>query len=174
MLLQIVTGAPVWVWPLLALLIWAGLRSTRPRQTRIATFLLLPLIGIMSANSIASLANPVLAWTGFAVFYIVGMLSGFHWQRKWLQGTDGAYVQLAGEWLTLAMMMAVFWANFARGVALAIEPALASAPVFIGVYAGLVSFASGTFTGRAIRVVLYAHQNKQSMPAPRSCRQTST
>jgi len=34
-ILNIIFGAPLWVWPLLVALIWIGLRSARGRRTSV-------------------------------------------------------------------------------------------------------------------------------------------
>lgn len=51
----IFAAAPVWVWPLLALLLTLGLNAMRSRSTPALPFYALPLLGLLSLRSVLSL-----------------------------------------------------------------------------------------------------------------------
>jgi len=73
-------------------------------------------------------------------------------QRRWLLGREASRVRLAGESLTLSVMMLVFWANFAGGVMRAVAPQTYGNPVFHIIFAGLLAASCGSFAGRALRI----------------------
>lgn len=146
-------GPPVWVWPLLAGLVLLGLRASRTRTIKAVVFYLLPLTGLIAVNTALKLPNPELVWPTFTVAYIAGILLGYRLQPRWLLEKSGRTVTLAGEWVTMTVLMIIFWMNFAKGMVLAVAPDLYSSPVFLVAMVLLVSVASGTFTGRALNVV---------------------
>lgn len=61
-------------------------------------------------------------------------------------------MRLAGENLTLCVMMLVFWANFAGGFMRAVVPDAYACPVFHVIFAALLAASCGSFAGRALRV----------------------
>ncbi|MDD7910168.1 hypothetical protein PUV47_09580 [Pseudovibrio exalbescens] len=164
MLLQIFTGAPLWVWPLFVLLCVIGIRATKPRCTSIKSFLILPLLGILSAAYFAALPHPALAWSSFLGFGGLGGLVFFSWQRGQIGGIYGPKVELAGEWATFAMIMLSFWSNFGYGVFSAVAPSAATTSLAIALYASFIGFAGGSFSGRAIQILVQARKTNQTPP----------
>jgi len=149
----ILTGAPLFVWPLLALLVFIGLRARQPRSVPVAVFYMLPLMGVMALRTASGLPAGAVVWTVFGLAYVVGAAAGYALQSRWTGARDGARVQLAGENLTLLVVMVLFWANFVGGMLEAISPATYLSPVFQGVFAALLASSSGSFAGRAVQVL---------------------
>lgn len=149
---QFITGAPIWVWPLLALLIFVGMRARLTRMVPVALIYLLPLLGIMPLRSIAALPAGAWIWLIFGAGYVAGVWLGHHLQARWVLGREGHMVQVAGESLTLGLMMIVFWANFVGGVLQAVAPETYANPIFQGMFAAALAVTAGTFAGRALRV----------------------
>ncbi len=149
----IVAGAPIWVWPLLILLIIVGIRSSRDRTTSAYLYYGLPLLGIMSLGSIFAQPNQSTAWACFALGYLAGAALGWSRQSNWLLNKDGATLALKGEWFTLVMMMVIFWSNFANGFLLAVAPNLQTNAVFTALFTGLIGLAAGSFLGRAAYIL---------------------
>ncbi len=152
----VLSGAPVWVWPLLVLLIFVGVRASRPRRLPIAVFYGLPLLGLMSVNGLLSLPNQAETLAGYAMGYLLGILVGYWLQARWLLAKDEHMVSLAGEWFTLLTVMLIFWMNFAGGMAKAISPDTYARPEFSLLFGLAVGWAAGTFLGRVLRVVFTA------------------
>lgn len=153
---QIFTGAPIWVWPLLIVLIAVGMRARRTRFAPTALIYALPLLAIMPLRSTAELGMGLSGWAVFAVAYAAGAAGGFKAQRAWLLGFNGRMVRLAGESLTLAVMMVVFWSNFVAGFMAAVAPQLYDTLVFQGLFVAILAVASGSFAGRAAQVFVQA------------------
>lgn len=145
----IITGAPIWVWPLLILLIIIGLRATKNRTVPIALVYALPLMGILSLNSISSMPHPSIAWGSFGAAYAVSCVLAYTLQAKWLVSKEARRVTLKGEWLTLLTMMTIFWMNFVGGIINAINPDLYTSAGFTATIAVIMGLASGSFLGRA-------------------------
>ena len=148
---QIITGAPIWVWPLLALLVLLGLRARHTRSVPVVLIYTLPLLAIMPLRSTAALEAAVWIWLVFAAAFIAGAWGGYSIQGKWLLGFEGQMVRLEGESLTLIVMMVVFWANFAGGILDAVAPEVYASSSFQAPFVAIIAASSGTFGGRALR-----------------------
>lgn len=148
----IITGTPIWVWPLFILLLVLGLRARHERMVPIGMFYALPLLGLSALNAVMGLKAGPLIWLAFAVAYGAGTYGGYLVQRHWVLGREGHKVQLAGEYLTLTMMMLVFGANFVGGFLEAVTPQIYAGVLFQVIFASVVALSSGSFAGRALRV----------------------
>ncbi len=157
MMKGILSGAPIWVWPLLILLLFIGYKASKPRQTAVILYYFLPLLGLMPINSVSQLPFQTIAWACFGTGYIAGVVGGYVLQNKWLLGKQGRTILLSGEWFTMLVLMVVFWMNFASGMMKAINPEVYSTWEFIALLALLVGAASGSFFGRALKVLGYNH-----------------
>lgn len=146
-------NAPIWVWPLLAGLVFLGFVSARDRSAPIALFYGLPFLGALSLNGIAALPQPMMAWGGFAIGYVAGVAFGYLRQPRWIVGFAGRKVQLRGEWLTMTVLMITFWSNFVGGTVMAISPQTYDSAPFIGAMTLVIGAAGGTFLGRSVRVL---------------------
>lgn len=153
MITGILSGAPIWVWPLLVLLVVLGVRASRPRQTSVLLIFFLPLLGLITIRSVGALPHPSFAWIGFGVGYLAGLILGYALQGKWIVGRQGMNISLGGEWFTMLTMMLIFWMNFAGGVTKAIGPDLYASVGFSVAFALVVGWASGSFLGIALRVM---------------------
>lgn len=58
MISGILTGTPVWVWPLFAGLVFVGLRATRTRFVPVWLVYVLPLLGVLSMRALAAWRAP--------------------------------------------------------------------------------------------------------------------
>lgn len=157
---DIVSGAPAWVWSLLAGLIILGVLSARDRETPLWVVLCLPLMAMLSLNSVAAFPHASAAWSGFAVGYALGAALGYLRQAAWVRGFNARRVLLRGEWLTMGALMVLFWANFVGATVRATAPDLYDTPAFIALLSAVVGAGGGTFLGRTLRVVrLYRSQS---------------
>ena len=156
--IMIILGPPVWVWPLLILLLWLGIRASRDRTTHVATIYWLPFLGFLSFFAVKRMGAPDYIWLCFGSAMAAGIALGFWLQRRWIVDGQGAHVSLRGEWLTLTMMMVVFWSNFVSGTVRAIAPDVYSSLPFVVAFASVVGLVSGLFGGRAIRVFVVTHR----------------
>jgi hypothetical protein len=79
--LGIITHTPLWVWPLLAYLVWQGIKAMQPRTTTIWRALIVPAVFIVWGLSRLSFgqqgsAAPLIAWIAAAlVFLPVGIFT---------------------------------------------------------------------------------------------------
>ncbi len=150
MVFSIIDGAPIWVWPVLAFLVWAGLRATRARTVPTWPIYVMPAVGFLSVNAVAGLPSTSGQWPLFVLVYLLGAMLGYRYQRPKILQKQGGTVHLAGEWLTFTVLMVVFWMNFASGVAQAIAPEVYASATFTRAFIAIAGLASGSFCGRAL------------------------
>lgn len=156
MLLQIIKGTPLWVWGLLAALLWLGFRQTRTRVVGSLRAALLPGIFV-----VLSLAGVVTAFGGNALAVAiwavgVGMAVGVgqrlmpRLRATWQAASDT--LQIDGSWLPLALIVSLFFIKFTAGVSMAIHPGLASETDFVVACSLAYGFFSGLFAARGLQL----------------------
>lgn len=146
---SILQGAPFWVWPVLAMLVWLGLKATQQRTVLAWPIYLMPLAGILSLNAVRGLGAEAIVWGMFIAAYLLGMFWGVKYQRNVVQHKSNGRVTLRGEWMTFLVLMTVFWMNFTGGVVQAMAPELYSSANFAFGFSAVAGLAAGSFMGRA-------------------------
>lgn len=152
MLMSVFTGAPVWVWPLLAGLLALGLHAARDRESPVLPFYLLPLLGVLSLATASRMSEGWPVWLGFGAAYAVGAMAGYRMQGRWIRGRMPGRVALRGEWVTLSVIMLLFWTSFGWNVAAVLAPQAMAALAPQLVWAVLAGLAAGSLPGRGLRV----------------------
>ncbi len=153
MMSQVFSGAPLWVWPLLVLLLVIGFNAMRTRQTLALPIYFLPLLGLLSLNSVNNIATSAGIWAVFLLAYLGGAFFGYRFQASRLLSKTGKRVHLTGEGLTLVVILILFSANFVVGVLTAVAPDILASAYFQGGFAATLALASGSFLGRALFIL---------------------
>jgi hypothetical protein len=151
--LNFITNAPLWVWPLLALLISFGFIATRERTTLIAPLYGLPFLGILSFNAVNGLTPDTSIWILFAGADAIGAWRGFVFQESIILFKSRTHVTLSGEWLTMIVVMVIFWMNFVGGAMQAVAPDTNASTTFHAIFASIAGITAGVFLGRATRLI---------------------
>lgn len=152
--MMILTSAPLWVWPLLALLLLLGLRSRQERTLPMTVVYLLPAIGLLTLPTLLALPHAGIALAAHLVAYGAGATAGYRLQGRWLLAKAGGRVRIAGENLTLAGLMTLFSAKFVHGAMMAAAPAVLSGWAYGMAFATVTGLAAGLFGGRALRTIM--------------------
>lgn len=151
--LNFITNAPLWVWPLLALLISIGFIATRERTTLIAPLYALPFLGILSFNAVTVLSPTPTIWVLFIGAYALGAWRGFVFQESIILFKSRTHVTLSGEWLTMILVMIIFWMNFVGNVMHAVAPIPYASTTNHAIFACISGLTAGVFLGRATRLL---------------------
>lgn len=149
----ILQNAPVWVWPLFFALLVVGLRAMNTRNSSIVPYFFYPLFGLVTANALMGLGHTPINWIVFACFYVVGVATAFRWQDRLILEKNGWTMRLQGDKITLCILMLIFFSNFVNGVFEAVAPQVSGTLLYTIIFAGVSALCSGSFTGRALRVV---------------------
>lgn len=151
MLIQILNHTPVYVWAILALLVYRGMLATRERDVAVRKLLIIPLVMLaLSLQGITSKFGmglaPLAAWAaGAAVLALTIWRFG---SPRISAGAEAATVRVQGSWAPLAMMMAIFFAKYAVAVTLAVKPQAAQSALFMVSVCALYGVFNGYFLGR--------------------------
>lgn len=134
---HVATGAPIWVYALLAGLVVLGVRRLRTRELPVvvalipsAAFLIWSIIGAAAFARHAGVPLASAAWLGGA---IVGVASAVLLAEPRGERLPGGRVRQPGSWLPLLSYLGVFVVRFACGAWAAIVPAQANTATAIGI-----------------------------------------
>jgi hypothetical protein len=151
--LGIITHTPLWVWPLLAYLVWQGIKAMQPRTTPLWRALIVPAVfivwgltrlGFGQQGSIA----PLIAWIAAALVLLpVGILT----PRPFEVDHDTGLIKRPGSVFPLIRNLVVFGLQYT----IAVLAALHADDLAIGALVGrAVSGAmSGYFVGSTIALL---------------------
>lgn len=154
---QLIAGiwqnAPVWVWPLFFVLLAIGIFSMRDRNSSVIPYYFYPLFGLSAIGAISGLQHVPLNWIVFALGYTLGLAAAFRWQNRLVLEKKDRQLRIKGERITILILMVIFCSNFVNGVIEAVAPDLRLAPLFTIGFGMVIGACSGSFTGRALRVL---------------------
>jgi pimeloyl-ACP methyl ester carboxylesterase len=165
--IDIVLHTPLWVWPLLALVLWLGWWARRPRTVRPLRLAVLPLVGLgVTISGALQSVMPGLTMGGWLVGLLLSLPIGhaIGWRREVVRQEDGR-VRIAGGWFVLVFAVSIFGARYALGVTFGVWPELARQLIWVagaglvgGVIAGMgLGWLSGLlWRGRWVRRSLLA------------------
>ena len=164
---QLFSHTPLYVWAILAFLVYRGVLASRAREVSLRKLCIIPLV--MLALSLSGVHGSF----GFDVVapfaWAVGALAGgfLAWSmtnpRKLTPVTERGSMQLAGSWLPLILMMSIFCMKYAVAVSLAIHPAYAHALGFVLFVCAAYGCFSGIFLGGLLRT-LAVYRQAQGQP----------
>lgn len=151
MLIDIVAGTPSYVWLILALLVYRGIARLSPREIRLRSLVILPLVFLfLAGHRLATLHYTHAVIAGFGGGLVAGALLVVMLRpQDRLSHAGGDRARVAGEWHTLAMVLALFAALYAQNAGLAVNPALAENLPFMLTVNAVIGLATGFSIGRA-------------------------
>ncbi len=146
---QIVANTPLWVWPLMALVVWLGVLGLRPRVLPLWRLAVLPAVGlILSFLGIGQATQPALAlvaWlAALGIALPLGVLLG---RRRTVRRLDDGRLEIAGGWFMLIFGISIFAVRYTLGVVFGMAPALRADPSWIAVAGGVGGFVAGIGLG---------------------------
>ena len=154
-LLQILQGAPLWVWPLLALLVFLGVRSLRGRSVPVGSLVALPLafFGLSISNLLPF--DDLAPWRigAWLVALAIGAAPGWLLVRpqRITVDRDRKRIGVPGSVVPLVLMLTAFVGGFYFGYLFARYPELRGDPATLVLASTFRGLMSGYFVGRAAR-----------------------
>jgi hypothetical protein len=169
--MSILLKAPLWVWPLLVVLIVLGLRSTRPRELSDSSFFVWP--AIMTALSVYSIAatygaHPLAlaSWLlGMIAAIVIGRMLPFRSGTARYDEKMGTF-HVPGSWMPLVLLLAVFWSRFAIGIVKARFPHVIDTPQFLASAGLALGLCSGSFAARSLALMSLRRSSRGSGVGP--------
>ncbi|MBC3813215.1 DUF6622 family protein [Undibacterium aquatile] len=164
MLQQILINTPIWVWALLAFLIYRGVLMSRDRQVTLRATFILPLL--MLGLSLQGLIQhfgirfeSVGLWLLSAV--CVSILNAAFFGKNSVRVVSEKLIQLQGSWMPLILMMLIFFLKYCENIAVVVQPELRSNIGFISVCSISFGIMNGLFLGKLLRVLSLLTKHKQ-------------
>jgi hypothetical protein len=154
MIQQIVSHTPVYVWALLAFLIYRGWLASQDRETSLRKVALIPLVmvglSVTSINGNGPLGDGV--WGLWALGAVASAAAIWQFSRREIMVNRAAGTVLQrGSWMPLALMVAIFVTKYTVAVMSAIHPELPHSVPFAASVAVLYGVFNGLFLGRLAR-----------------------
>lgn len=151
---QILSHTPLYVWAILAFLVYRGLAAARTRELAPRALFIVPVV--MLGLSLQGIVSAFGADGGALLAWLAGMLlvapPALRWSGARI-GPGGAAgkVRVAGSWSPLAAMLATFAVKYAVAVAVALRPALMQDAFFAAAVCGLYGMLNGYFIAQLLR-----------------------
>ncbi|BFL85085.1 hypothetical protein LFREDSHE_35350 [Shewanella baltica] len=154
----IVSHTPMWVFALLAGVIYLGLSQTKDRQLSLGRVLLMPAVmtiwSVMSLNS--SLHSPLaLVLWGVSLLLTVGL--AWSLLPKTPVSYQAGLYHIKGSWLPLMLILGIFIIKYAVAYTLATQANILENYLFIAITSATYGLLSGIFILRAVRILTSAH-----------------
>lgn len=155
--LGILTHTPLWVWPVLALIIVIGLKRTQDRTVSAPRLVLMPLIilGLASWN-LTALGGSLTAMAGLGIGIVAGTSAGLTLEsRAGTTQVSRGVVHLRGDWISLLVLLAIFAMRYATTVVSIAAPAIAASDAYhfaTALLSGFFAFLTLSRTGLRLRV----------------------
>lgn len=157
MILQILANTPAWVFALFFVLLAFGLMQTRTRSVRRWPALLLPagMIALSLAGINSSFGFTRLPLASWAIALAVAALAGFYLFRDTAVEYDRSArtFVVPGNWMPLAVIMAIFFAKYVYAVMRAFDAAVLSTTSFVVTLSAVYGLLSGYFAAKALNLV---------------------
>lgn len=150
---QLAVHTPVWVYLLLAYLIFAGIKESRPRVRKMQYIFITPVIltGLSLHTLAATAANagyPVIG--SWLLGMVLGSMLGW-WQVKRLNiqiDKQHLLIHIPGTWSSLWILLAIFAAKYYFGYVKAAKPMLAEERYFKVFLLSVTGICTGLFVGK--------------------------
>lgn len=147
--MDIVRQVPVWVPFLFVFLLVLGLRARHRREMPVVVMNLIPCLSLLSIASLAALSVPMTVWAVCGFMIAVGAVLGARLQLGYILARHGLLIELAGENVTLALLMGIFLCNFILRLLTQIAPAALHGGAMVAAFAAVIGLVTGMFVGRA-------------------------
>lgn len=162
---QIVVNTPLWVWPLIVLVLWLGWRGLQPRVMPPARLAILPLVSVVtSIAGIAQSLQPATAAVGWTVALLAALPLG------WVIGTRRAVrlrpedgrLEVAGGWFVLGFGISIFVVRYTLGVLSGVMQHLRAEPLWIVLSGGVGGAVAGIGLGWLANLLFRAHRRVET------------
>lgn len=153
MLIQILTHTPLYVWAILAFLVYRGMAAMRDRDVEVRRLALIPAVMLVLSLQDISTKFGLDGWALAAWALAAGgvaLAAGLAGSQRIAAGGVPGHVRVRGSALPLVMMLAVFCTKYAASVTLAVAPQLRHDLLCACAVCALFGAFNGWFIGRLV------------------------
>ena len=154
MLQQIIAHTPLYVWALLAFLMYRGYLAASEREVSLRNLFVIP--AVMLYLSVSGMQQYFGNGTPVWACWLAGATAGaaLAWRMSGgpiaVNRAEGTVVQ-RGSWVPLALMMGIFATRYTIAVLLSIHPAVAQDGAVVVATCAIYGLFNGIFVGRLAR-----------------------
>ena len=162
MLIQILTHTPLYVWSILAFLLWRGAIEMHDREVTLRRMLILPLVMMgLSLHDMTLKFDPgVLLIAAWSAGCAAAMLMAWRFSRTRIAaGTAPDRVLVHGSVMPLILMLAIFLTKYITSVVLVIQPHLAHQMSVAAAICVVFGMFNGLLLGRLARMARQLGRN---------------
>jgi hypothetical protein len=150
--IETVARTPIWVWVLLAFLLFIGVRALRPMIASFTRLAILPLVFLvwgLSGFATTYGLRPV-GLTVWCVALVVGVGIGLLVARSIEIKADKerGFIRLPGSALNLILTLIIFSTKYTLGVLAGLRPTITDELLFMATDVGVSGLLTGLFAGR--------------------------
>ena len=151
--IQILTRTPLYVWAILAFLVYRGAVAMRDREMEVRKLVTIPavmlVLSLQDMHAKFGLEGWALAAWALAAAGMA-LATGLAGSARIAAGAVPGHVRVRGSGLPLVMMMAVFFTKYVASVTVAVAPQLRHDTLFACIVCGLFGVFNGWFIGRLV------------------------
>jgi hypothetical protein len=161
MISHIFSHTPVYVWGILAFLIFRGVLALRERDITMTRMTIIPVVMLVLAlQSIASRFGlgslAMAAW--LVATAAMALQRGTFGASRVKAGLQPGSLRMGGSWTPLLLMLTIFVIKYAMAIVQAVQPQLAQGAVFAMTACGLLGLCNGWFLGQLARDIATARR----------------
>lgn len=162
-----IINTPVWVWLLLALLVWRGLKATTPREVRLRGLVIMPIIlAGLSLHNLVGLVGANGTLIACALGAALGIAAGLGLERRHPAVPLGnGRLLLPGEWTQMVVVLSIFATRYVGTVLRITHPDIAADGRVILVLAGVSVFFSALMLIRTAARLWFVHSSGTRLAA---------
>ncbi len=156
---QILTHTPVYVWAILAFLVFRGVLALRDRDITLTRMAIIPavmlVLALQSVGARFGLASVAMAaWLAGAA--LIALQRWTFGGSRVTAGSVPGSLRIRGSWTPLLMMLSVFVIKYAMAVVQAVQPQVTAGTGFAVGACGLLGLCNGYFLGQLARDIAAA------------------
>ena len=138
----ILANTPVWVWAVLLIIVYTGLRRTRDRIVTAPRLVIMPLIILaLAVSNLATAAASGTGMLGAAIGLLAGIAAGVAIEgRAGAERVSQGVLLIKGEWVSFVVVLAIFLVRYVSIVVSTVDPMLAAGDAYHFVTALLSGF----------------------------------
>jgi len=167
--IQILSHIPGFVWAILVMILYFGLKQTRDTAMRAKRLIALPALwlvfgawGVEKSFGLDGLAG--LAWL-LGIVAGVLTLRALRWPGSVRYDAGSRRFIVPGSWVPMALMAGIFVLKFASGMSLALHPDYARNLAYAIGFSATFGLFSGAFLGRAVNILSHRPQASAAIAA---------
>lgn len=167
MLQQMISRTPLWVWGLLAFLVYRGLLASVNRETSLKKAFIIPAVMlVLSLQSVfTTFAGSTIALASWFGFMLAGSFLSWSFSnpQSIVANPQRGVVLQQGSWVPLMLMMGIFFTKYGVNVTLAVNAGFEQEIVFVTSVCALYGLFNGIFVGKLLRIVSMYRATASSM-----------